>query len=99
MRSSFLGFVVFVVVGSFASACGSSDGPEEDACFYRGQVFPVGAEFPAGDGCNACTCQPDLSVSCTEVPCPDADIPDAGAPADAGGDADAGALADAGDAG
>jgi hypothetical protein len=77
-------------------ACGSSDPIEENACFHQGQVYAVGAEFPAGDGCNTCTCEPGLVVACTELPCPDADVPDAGADADAGIDAgiDAGVDAD-----
>jgi hypothetical protein len=90
MRLRFL--LVLVVAALAGQGCGSSDGQDEDACFYRGQVRPVGADFPAGDGCNTCTCNEDLSVACTEVPCPDADIPDAG-PADGGvdaGDIDAG---------
>lgn len=90
--------VAIAVAGAvLGQACDTSEAPDEDACFYRGQVRPVGDDFPAGDGCNTCTCNSDLSVSCTEIACPDADIPDAG-PADAGADADipdAGARPDA----
>jgi hypothetical protein len=93
MRSLLYLFGILLAALSSGYACSSTDSSEENACFYRGQVFAPGTEFPAADGCNTCTCEPDLSISCTEVACPDADLPDAGEPLDAGD------IADAGDAG
>jgi hypothetical protein len=42
-----------------------------DACTYEGKSYASGATFPAGDGCNTCSCQ-DGSVACTLVGCVDA---------------------------
>jgi hypothetical protein len=91
-------FVCFVVLLAVSGLACTSEALEENACFHQGQVHPVGAEFPAGDGCNTCTCSDDLSVACTENACPDADLPDAGTTEiDAGdGGVDAGGE-DAGD--
>jgi hypothetical protein len=58
----------------------------------RADVAELGAAQT--DGCNTCTCEPDLSISCTEVACPDADLSDAGEPLDAGDIADAGVAGD-----
>lgn len=41
------------------------------ACTYNGHGYKVGEVFPAGDGCNACTCG-DQGVSCTKQACRDA---------------------------
>jgi hypothetical protein len=48
---------------------------ESDAgvgCTYRGRVYPYGATFWQGDGCNTCGCAPGGdagSVSCTKKAC------------------------------
>ncbi|XP_062587847.1 BPTI/Kunitz domain-containing protein-like, partial [Saccostrea cucullata] len=34
-----------------------------------GRTYKVGENFPAGDGCNGCTCRSDLSVVCTLIDC------------------------------
>ena len=91
-------FALALALGLIAAACGSSESTQAEGCFYRGQVYPIGSEFAAGDGCNRCECTPELEVVCTERACPDADIPDAGSPTDAGG-ADGGDAGDAGDVG
>lgn len=39
------------------------------ACELNDQIFPVGQSFPAADGCNTCTCQSDLTISCTQDDC------------------------------
>jgi len=38
-------------------------------CVYSGSVYYPGESFPAGDGCNSCTCSEDGSVSCTRLAC------------------------------
>jgi hypothetical protein len=43
--------------------------PPEQGCAYQGQSYPIGASFPAADGCNTCSCQPDFSIACTEIGC------------------------------
>src|SRR6267142_1130821 len=66
--------------GSMATAgAGGSSGPAGSAgdggsgeCSYRGRVYPVGATFRAGDGCNTCGCSasPDgFVVGCTKKAC------------------------------
>jgi hypothetical protein len=38
-------------------------------CLLNDQSFDVGQSFPSADGCNTCTCQEDLTISCTEIAC------------------------------
>ena len=38
-------------------------------CTHNGQTYKDGASFPAGDGCNTCTCKAG-SVACTKIACP-----------------------------
>jgi hypothetical protein len=57
--------------GSAAGAGGAGGG-----CTFGGMTYPVGASFPAGDGCNTCSCTAGGQVACTLRACP----PDAGAP-------------------
>jgi hypothetical protein len=38
-------------------------------CLYNGATYSDGDTFPAGDGCNTCTCASG-SVACTEAFCP-----------------------------
>ena len=38
-------------------------------CTYQGQSYNAGDSFPAGDGCNSCSCDEGGSVSCTEIAC------------------------------
>ncbi|CAI8055640.1 Deleted in malignant brain tumors 1 protein [Geodia barretti] len=38
-------------------------------CLYNGVIYSDGDTFPAGDGCNNCTCASG-SVACTEAFCP-----------------------------
>jgi hypothetical protein len=44
---------------------GGAYGDGGAACFYNCQMYAVGQTFPAGDGCNTCTCEPDGSVACS----------------------------------
>jgi hypothetical protein len=39
-------------------------------CQINDQSYPVGQTFTATDGCNTCTCNSDLTISCTENTCP-----------------------------
>lgn len=41
----------------------------DQSCELNDQILTVGQSFPAADGCNTCTCQPDLTISCTEIDC------------------------------
>ncbi|HVJ18289.1 MAG TPA: hypothetical protein VM686_22875 [Polyangiaceae bacterium] len=38
-------------------------------CEWNGQIYEAGDTFPAGDGCNSCSCGPDGSVGCTLAIC------------------------------
>ncbi len=40
-----------------------------NGCFHDGEVHPHGSTFPAGDGCNTCSCGANGSVSCTLAAC------------------------------
>lgn len=46
-------------------------------CMHRGQHHDLGGVFPAGDGCNTCSCGPGGRAWCTLIYCPRSD---AGAP-------------------
>ncbi|MET0386576.1 MAG: Kazal-type serine protease inhibitor domain-containing protein [Polyangiales bacterium] len=48
---------------------GACDGREEDGCTYRGQFYDVGETFPAGDGCNTCSCRAGGVVTCSQITC------------------------------
>jgi hypothetical protein len=41
-------------------------------CTHRGERYAVGQGFPAGDGCNSCSCLPGGRIVCTLRLCPDA---------------------------
>ena len=38
-------------------------------CTVGRETYRPGAQFPANDGCNTCTCMPDGRVACTEKAC------------------------------
>ncbi len=46
-----------------------ADGGNPEGCNHNGVFYPVGASFPAGDGCNSCTCTEGGLVACTEMAC------------------------------
>ena len=48
---------------------GSSPTISASTCKINEQEYSVGESFAATDGCNTCTCYPDLTVSCTEKAC------------------------------
>jgi len=39
------------------------------ACTHNGVGYPAGATFPAGDGCNSCSCAANGQVACTLIAC------------------------------
>ena len=41
----------------------------QELCRYRGKTYSPGQSFPAGDGCNTCTCSRFGSVQCTLEVC------------------------------
>lgn len=49
---------------------GCEDDDEGGYCIYQGTAYPIGATFPAGDGCNTCYCD-EYGASCTLIACPD----------------------------
>lgn len=53
-------------------AC-DDDGAREGACVHDGTPHALGEVFPAGDGCNSCTCT-SSGVACTAVACSDAGV-------------------------
>lgn len=48
---------------------GSSPTISASTCKINEQEYIVGESFAATDGCNTCTCHPDLTISCTEKAC------------------------------
>lgn len=42
---------------------------ETAQCTYQNARYSSGESFPAGDGCNSCTCGQDGNVACTKVAC------------------------------
>jgi hypothetical protein len=65
----------WIALVCFAALAGcDSDDEGGDYCVYQGQVYPIGASWPAGDGCNTCYCD-ESGWSCTLIAC---EGPDAG---------------------
>lgn len=54
-----------------AGSCDSKPLGSVDGCTYKGNTYPASVSFPAGDGCNTCSCQ-DGQALCTLVACLDA---------------------------
>ena len=46
----------------------------EQRCEHGGTVYFPGDSFPAGDGCNTCTCNGDGRIYCTEIACQPASV-------------------------
>ena len=38
-------------------------------CIHNGVGYPAGAPFPAGDGCNTCSCSANGQAACTLIAC------------------------------
>lgn len=56
-----------VLDGTYPDAGGHC---EPYVCKYDGEEYLAGDSFPAGDGCNTCTCTEGGRVACTEIYCP-----------------------------
>lgn len=62
-----------------ANYCGGCNAEWTDAtgaevcqpgCDYDGVHYDIGETFPAGDGCNTCTCTANGVPACTKIACP-----------------------------
>jgi hypothetical protein len=42
---------------------------DSGTCSFGGKDYAAGETFPAGDGCNDCTCLAGMGVSCTQKAC------------------------------
>jgi hypothetical protein len=60
--------LVPVVIAVWASGCGDDD-TAVASCDYEGKRHEAGDMFPAGDGCNTCTCSPTGVVICGMFDC------------------------------
>jgi hypothetical protein len=43
--------------------------PVATVCQLNDKQYALGESFAAADGCNTCTCQTDLTITCTEMDC------------------------------
>ncbi len=68
MRAWFCGVLTFVL-SLLVLSCGDDNNGK--TCEHGGQTYDVGETFPAGDGCNTCTCAAGGSVQCTKLACTD----------------------------
>jgi hypothetical protein len=71
-----LGLVGFFGLFATFVGCSGSVSHPADGCDYNGKAYAVGDHFPAGDGCNNCSCGERGEVSCTLIGCDPA--PDSG---------------------
>jgi hypothetical protein len=73
---SLLGLFLFLTLGACGGASHDLDecdgGDFADGCDYQGVRHPTGEVFPAGDGCNTCSCTVELGLQCSIVACPTA---------------------------
>jgi len=67
MRSIALAMLLVLV------ACGDDGKGGNAACLYNGTSYSLGDVFPAGDGCNSCTCMAS-GPSCTALACGDGGV-------------------------
>ena len=63
---------LFGLLASFAGCSGSVKNTGD--CSYKGKQYTTGITFPAGDGCNQCSCSEQGEVACTRTAC----VPDSG---------------------
>jgi hypothetical protein len=62
-----------LLIGCLLVACVGDDddsgsGSGSMTCTHAGTDYEVGDTFPAGDGCNTCSCT-DQGVACTIIGC------------------------------
>jgi|GEM_PF-1726199 len=69
-------FGFFGLLATFAGCSGSVS--NASGCDYEGKGYAVGDTFPAGDGCNSCSCGERGVVQCTLVGCEPDPGPDSG---------------------
>lgn len=69
MGSSSLLAVAVVALG--AAGCGTTVTSFGDCVDDNGNAYNAGDSFPAGDGCNTCTCDATGEISCTLIDCAD----------------------------
>jgi hypothetical protein len=60
-----------LAAGLLLLACRSVEPPRR-SCNHEGTLQRVGSSFLATDGCNTCSCESDLTVTCTRMLCLDA---------------------------
>ena len=72
--------IALLLLSMGIGACSSKSLGSVDAgvtCDYQGKTYALGATFPAGDGCNTCTCgtngQTGWVVACMLKACPNTD--------------------------
>src|SRR5262245_32315573 len=56
--------IAIIALAAAAAGCGG----DSTACDYMGSSYERGAVFPAGDGCNTCSCT-EQGVECTAIDC------------------------------
>jgi hypothetical protein len=69
--------IPLVILISVLGACGGHGEGGGIFCLRDGEVFEVGDSFPAGDGCNFCSCESDGTrgqVLCSDQNCGDGGI-------------------------
>jgi hypothetical protein len=65
--------LAMAIVLAMVAACGG-EGHGNGSCAYMGHAYDLGEVFPAGDGCNSCTCEvvDGMAVAaCTDIACND----------------------------
>lgn len=67
MRSIALAMLLVLV------ACSDDTKSSDAACRYNGTSYALGDVFPAGDGCNSCTCTAS-GPNCTTLACVDGGV-------------------------
>jgi hypothetical protein len=60
----------WLVLLAFLAGCPEHGMGGEGMCVVNGHPHQIGEVFPAGDGCNTCTCTAS-GPSCTKQACPD----------------------------
>ena len=46
-----------------------ADSDDNQVCELNDKKYKIGESFAAADGCNTCSCEPDLTIACTEKDC------------------------------
>jgi hypothetical protein len=90
MRGALL---VLAVGGAVAAGAGCGDrAVAPTSCTQGGKSYPIGATFPADDGCNTCTCESGGLANCSIVLCERSDASASDAQEGGGSDAPVCAL-------